>query len=144
VRRLASPPRGPGQDTFGRARYYFDTERRTFYTLPSREHPRSRRLDLAALMGHPATNKDFRVRKDGEVYFRGVKVGHKVTAKATPRRLRSAVRVPMPGPPKDTEYYARILLTNPGYQLLSLNEHNGAKTGVYRHPRSGHVFTVTT
>jgi hypothetical protein len=137
-RRYASPGKG------GRPRYYLDTERLRFYTVPSRRYPRSRRLDLDELMTRQGTRTDFRVRANGDVYFRGVKVGYNVKDR-TPQRLRSRERRELPTtPPKTPPYYEHVASINPEYQLILLKEVSGVVIGTYRNPRSGRTFTIKT
>jgi hypothetical protein len=138
ARRYASP------SPSGRPRYYFDTERGAFYSIPSRRFPRTHRLGVEELMTRQGTRTDFRVRANGDVYFRGVKVGHNVHQR-TPPRLRSRERRILAPRPKPQPYYENIASLNPDYQLLSLKENNdGAIVGIYRDPSNGRTFTVKT
>lgn len=138
-RRYASPSKQTG-----RPRYFFDTERRAFYTVPSRRFPRSHRLGVQELMTRQGTRLDFRVRANGDVFFRGVNIGHNVHERRPPERLRSKVRRKIVEPPKPPSYYENIASLNPAYQLIDLREANGRTVGVFRNPRNGKTFTVTS
>jgi hypothetical protein len=136
-RRYASPSRKTG-----RPRYYFDTERGAFYTIPSHRFPRAHRLDVQELMTRQGTRTDFRVRDNGDVYFRGVKINHNVHERTVPQRLKSKVRRKLTRPPRNQYYYENIASLNPMYQLIDLRVVNGVVVGIYRNPINGRTFTV--
>lgn len=127
-----------------RPRYYFDTQRGAFYTLPSRKFPRSQRVDARALMQVESTKRDFGVRKNGTVTFRGQPIGYNVHERV-PAKLRKGVALPKPreiGQPV-SRYIEDIAARNPGYTVASVvRERDGTVTAVYTKGR--HYFQIVT
>lgn len=125
ARILSRQSRGRG----GRARYYYDTERRAFYTVPTRSDPYSRRMDVRLILRSRHTQRDFRVTKTGAVRFRGIDIDYNVGKTVTPRpKLRDrnyerAIDAQMTHATFDTPHdletdMDRILIRRPDYSIV--------------------------
>lgn len=133
--------------------FWYDTEKKRFYASPLfTPTRRMRKLDIRDLM--VAAPSDFRVRKNGDVYFRGESLEWNIQRQPNPparlrthpsERLKSETAGEFEEMAPENKYYEQILAQNGEYEIASMARNKrGHMVAIFRNARNGKTFSVNT